>query len=67
MRLAARLTGYKIDIKPESQVEFVEENNSTDTDEIVDSEETAEVENSDNQQEVVEEADTLTNESESKE
>ena len=67
VRLAARLTGYKIDIKPESQVEFVEENNSTDTDEIVDSEETAEVENSDNQQEVVEEADTLTNESESKE
>ena len=67
VRLAARLTGYKIDIKPESQVEFVEENNSTDTDEIVDSEETAEVENSDNQQEVVEEADTITNESENKE
>ena len=29
VRLAARLTGYKIDIKPESQVEFVEENNET--------------------------------------
>ena len=27
VRLAARLTGYKIDIKPESQVEFVEESN----------------------------------------
>ncbi|GBG05153.1 transcription termination factor NusA [Lactobacillus rodentium] len=29
VRLAARLTGYKIDIKPESQVEFVEESNET--------------------------------------
>ena len=27
VRLAARLTGYKIDIKPESQVEFVESDN----------------------------------------
>lgn len=25
-RLAAKLTGYKIDIKPESQVEFVDDN-----------------------------------------
>ncbi|QNQ82129.1 transcription termination/antitermination protein NusA [Lactobacillus sp. PV037] len=29
VRLAARLTGYKIDIKPESQVEFVEESSTT--------------------------------------
>ena len=28
VRLAARLTGYKIDIRPESEVEFVDENSS---------------------------------------
>lgn len=28
VRLAARLTGYKIDIRPESEVEFVDEDNS---------------------------------------
>jgi hypothetical protein len=28
VRLAARLTEYKIDIKPESQVEFVDEDSS---------------------------------------
>lgn len=33
VRLAARLTGYKIDIRPESQVEFVEENATTEVDE----------------------------------
>lgn len=38
VRLAARLTGYKIDIKPESQVEFVEENSATE-----DSQETTKV------------------------
>ena len=39
VRLAARLTGYKIDIKPESQVEFVDENNESElaeTDETMD-------------------------------
>ena len=30
VRLAARLTGYKIDIRPESQVEFVDEDNGND-------------------------------------
>lgn len=30
VRLAARLTGYKIDIRPESEVEFVDEDNSND-------------------------------------
>lgn len=43
VRLAARLTGYKIDIKPESQVEFVEENSEADTNqETVDSTEKVE-------------------------
>ena len=28
VRLAARLTGYKIDIRPESEVEFVDEKSS---------------------------------------
>ena len=39
VRLAARLTGFKIDIKPESQVEFVDENNESElaeTDETMD-------------------------------
>jgi len=31
VRLAARLTGYKIDIKPESQVEFVDEGDEDDS------------------------------------
>lgn len=45
VRLAARLTGYKIDIRPESEVEFVDENTAeanqenaeAETEEIVDS------------------------------
>lgn len=45
VRLAARLTGYKIDIRPESEVEFVDENTTeanqenaeAETEEIVDS------------------------------
>ena len=45
VRLAARLTGYKIDIRPESEVEFVDENTTeanqenaeVETEEIVDS------------------------------
>lgn len=45
VRLAARLTGYKIDIRPESEVEFVDENTAeanqenaeVETEEIVDS------------------------------
>lgn len=32
VRLAARLTGYKIDIRPESEVEFVEEDNDANDD-----------------------------------
>ncbi len=32
VRLAARLTGYKIDIRPESEVEFVDEDNKSDAD-----------------------------------
>ena len=35
VRLAARLTGYKIDIRPESEVEFVDEDNSDDSEEIL--------------------------------
>lgn len=36
-RLAARLTGYKIDIKPESQVEFVDsEGDDVETDQDID-------------------------------
>ena len=45
VRLAARLTGYKIDIRPESEVEFVDENTTeanqenaeAETEEIIDS------------------------------
>lgn len=48
VRLAARLTGYKIDIKPESQVEFVEENGSADADESA--EEVSDTEAIDNQE-----------------
>jgi N utilization substance protein A len=33
VRLAARLTGYKIDIRPESEVEFVDEDSSQAADE----------------------------------
>ncbi len=33
VRLAARLTGYKIDIKPESQIEFVDSDETADQDE----------------------------------
>ena len=37
VRLAARLTGYKIDIKPESQVEFVDsEGDDVETDQDID-------------------------------
>ncbi|QNQ80331.1 transcription termination factor NusA [Lactobacillus sp. PV034] len=38
VRLAARLTGYKIDIKPESQVEFVEENGNSEDEEFEEAE-----------------------------
>lgn len=31
VRLAARLTGYKIDIRPESEVEFVDEDKKNST------------------------------------
>ncbi len=34
-RLAAKLTGYKIDIKPESEVEFVDEDDSQDEGAVV--------------------------------
>lgn len=36
VRLAARLTGYKIDIRPESEVEFVDEDNKSDDDDTAD-------------------------------
>ncbi|WP_461212838.1 transcription termination factor NusA [Lacticaseibacillus sp. GG6-2] len=36
-RLAAKLTGYKIDIKPESEVEFVDDDEFAEEDEAVDS------------------------------
>ena len=59
VRLAARLTGYKIDIKPESQVEFVEENNTSEGNESdeteVTSSEEPEVEDAENESEVIEE------------
>lgn len=59
VRLAARLTGYKIDIKPESQVEFVEENNTSEGNESdeteVTSSEEPEVEDVENESEVIEE------------
>lgn len=50
VRLAARLTGYKIDIKPESQVEFVDEADDSDD------HEDADVENTDQTKENVEPA-----------
>ncbi|WEV70285.1 transcription termination factor NusA [Lactobacillus sp. ESL0785] len=34
VRLAARLTGYKIDIRPESEVEFVDDGSKSDSDDI---------------------------------
>ncbi|WP_251716193.1 transcription termination factor NusA [Lactobacillus agrestimuris] len=67
VRLAARLTGYKIDIRPESEVEFVEEDNNSDAadetpaesgEEITDSNEEVKDENVENS-EVVE--DTIEN------
>lgn len=51
VRLAARLTGYKIDIKPESEVEFVDEDTDADYDDVEDAtvatDETAAVETDD--------------------
>ena len=49
VRLAARLTGYKIDIRPESEVEFVDESEVEDETEVA--------EDQDLQQTAVEEAD----------
>ncbi|MBT8902562.1 transcription termination/antitermination protein NusA [Lactobacillus delbrueckii subsp. bulgaricus] len=49
VRLAARLTGYKIDIRPESEVEFVDESEVEDETEVA--------EDQDLQQAAVEEAD----------
>lgn len=46
VRLAARLTGYKIDIKPESQVEFVDEADDSDDHEDADVENTDQTESS---------------------
>ena len=41
VRLAARLTGYKIDIRPESEVEFVDEKSSdSDSEDAATTEET---------------------------
>ena len=57
VRLAARLTGYKIDIKPESQVEFVEESN-----EIADDQEDTATSDTE-----VEDIDTSSNETENNE
>lgn len=75
VRLAARLTGYKIDIKPESQVEFVEENGSTEaddsTEEASDADVTTDVEDVETEatdvQEAAEENDSEVSEDENKE
>ena len=51
VRLAARLTGYKIDIRPESEVEFVDEDNShtdTESDETTENQITVEAEDNTN-------------------
>lgn len=51
VRLAARLTGYKIDIRPESEVEFVDEDNShtdTESDETTENQITVETEDNTN-------------------
>ena len=48
VRLAARLTGYKIDIRPESEVEFVDESSEQAEKENEQSETTDSVENSSN-------------------
>ncbi len=61
VRLAARLTGYKIDIRPESEVEFVDESDVEDEDaEVEGAVETADVETAeDNDSQVEAEAEDL--------
>ena len=61
VRLAARLTGYKIDIRPESEVEFVDESDVEDEDaEAEGAVETADVETSeDNDSQVEADAEDL--------
>ena len=67
VRLAARLTGYKIDIRPESEVEFVDEK-TNDTADAADSSETSEnVESTDDAADVESSDDTTTVEDSSKE
>ena len=67
VRLAARLTGYKIDIRPESEVEFVDEK-TNDTADAADSSETSEnVESTDGAADVESSDDTTTVEDSSKE
>lgn len=67
VRLAARLTGYKIDIRPESEVEFVDEK-TNDTADAADSSETSEnVESTDHAADVESSDDTTTVEDSSKE
>ncbi|MCT7712194.1 MAG: transcription termination/antitermination protein NusA, partial [Lactobacillus crispatus] len=67
VRLAARLTSYKIDIRPESEVEFVDEK-TNDTADAADSSETSEnVESTDDAADVESSDDTTTVEDSSKE
>lgn len=62
VRLAARLTGYKIDIKPESQVEFVDEDSSDNSsDEEVNTQDLDTTENFDAEREADEFDPDLTN------